>query len=447
MKWTTANLKSPNYTENHEIYVGTKTGTFKKLLPAYEDKPFKQSNLQDLNELDKDSHITSLSFANANKSEILIGRGKSTAQVHSVRTGHTQYTIDFEESPIVGLARYDNCVVAGFGNGHIRSVAINDDGDIDEEQPKLLLDKVGDDMSRLRQCPSDRNIVAVGGKGRQNNLKIFDMAAGGKQLFTSKNLPNDYLQLEVPIWDCDVGFFDSPHTLATCSRYGYVRLYDTRKQRRPVQCYATEDQMSFTTLAANGNYIYTGTTMGALKAFDIRRMKTFVHTYKGFTGGISDLHLDASGKYLASACLDRYVRVHNVDSCVMLYQCYVKSKATRVLLRESMENPNAAEDGEELEDDENGGKSKGSNKKKANKTQGGDVSEDEEYENMFDNMQTICDNGNDAQDDEDNSDDDNGDGAGDSSNEEEPEEKQKSSKAGSKRKAKGNAIKNKKKRN
>ncbi|XP_061401612.1 WD repeat-containing protein 74, partial [Musca vetustissima] len=397
MKWTTSNLKSPNYTENHEIYVGTQTGTFKKLLPAYEDNPFKQSNLQDLNELDKDSRITSLSFGNSNKSEILIGRGKSTTQVHSVRTGHTQYTIDFEESPIVGLARYDNCVVAGFGNGHIRSLALKDDGDIDEEQPKLLLDKIGDDMSRLRQCPSDRNIVAVGGKGRQNNLKVFDMSAEGKQLFASKNLPNDYLQLEVPVWDCDVGFFDSPHTLATCSRYGYVRVYDTRKQRRPVQCYATEDQMSFTTLAANGNYIYTGTTMGALKAFDTRRMKTFVHTYKGFTGGISDLYLDVSGKHLASACLDRYVRVHHVDSCVMLYQCYVKSKATRVLLRESMENPNATEDGEELEDEE---QNKSKNKKKTKKN-AGDVSEDEEYENMFDNMQTICDNENEDQEEDD----------------------------------------------
>lgn len=135
------------------------------------------------------------------------------------------------------------------------------------------------------------------------------MAAEGKQVFSSKNLPNDYLQLEVPVWESDVGFIDSPTVLATCSRYSYVRAYDTRKHRRPMQLFATEDQMSFTTLAAKGNYIYTGTTMGAMKAFDIRRMKTFVHTYKGFTGGLSDVYVDDSGKYLATACLDRYVRV------------------------------------------------------------------------------------------------------------------------------------------
>ena len=29
MKITTQNIKSPNYTENHELYVGTHTGSFK----------------------------------------------------------------------------------------------------------------------------------------------------------------------------------------------------------------------------------------------------------------------------------------------------------------------------------------------------------------------------------------------------------------------------------
>lgn len=105
-----------------------------------------------------------------------------------------------------------------------------------------------------------------GGKERQKNLKVYDLTNEGKQIFTSKNLPNDYLQLEVPIWDSDVCFINSPSIIATCSRYGYVGVYDIRKQRRPIQCYANDkDQMSFTSLVAHDNYIYTGTNMGALK--------------------------------------------------------------------------------------------------------------------------------------------------------------------------------------
>lgn len=116
-------------------------------------------------------------------------------------------------------------------------------------------------------------------------------------------------------------------------------------------------------------------------------MKNFVHTYKGFTGGISDVYVDASGKLMATSCLDRYVRVHHVDTCVLMYQCYVKSKATRILIRESLENPNAKEDDKEAEEDEEDVKTK--SKQKKNKKSKDEVSEDEEYEDMFENMQTI----------------------------------------------------------
>ncbi|XP_017476234.1 PREDICTED: WD repeat-containing protein 74 [Rhagoletis zephyria] len=380
MKWTTSNLKNPNYNENHELYVGTSTGSFKRFVPNVEENPFAQRNLYDINQLEKDDRVTALSFGN-DCSEILIGRAKQNAQLHSLHTDKIERTIDFKFAPVVGLARFDEYLVAGFSNGQVQRISLENSSESE------FVVSSGDDMVHLRQCPTSPNLVATGGKGRKNNLKIFDMAADGKQLFSSKNLPNDYLQLEVPVWDSDVGFIDSPHILATCSRYGYVRVYDTRKQRRPVQCFATEEQMSFATLTAHGNYIYTGTTMGAMKAFDIRRMKTFVHTYKGFTGAISDVSLDSSGKYLASASLDRYVRVHHVDSTVLLYQCYVKSKATRILIRESAGSLNCAPNDET----EKGLVEIESKSSKVNdEDQKRYEPEDKEYEDMFKNMQTVC---------------------------------------------------------
>lgn len=117
-------------------------------------------------------------------------------------------------------------------------------------------------------------------------------------------------------------------------------------------------------------------------------MKTFVHTYKGFTGGISDVSLDATGKFLATASLDRYVRLHNTDSCVLMYQCYVKSKAARILIRESLEDPNLKETDQENEEEEDEANTAKRNKKKNRKSKD-DISEDEEYEDMFENMQTI----------------------------------------------------------
>lgn len=343
------------------------------------DNPHAQRNLQDINALDKTSGVSALNFGNAEKSEILIGRGNNVVQFYSLKSEQFE-NVEVKTNEVVGIGRCGDYLIAGFAKGQIQKLSVNED-----EGSCSTVFQAGDDISHMRQNSTERHLIATGGKGRQNNLKVFDLSANGKQIFSSKNLPNDYLQLEVPIWDSDVGFLDDlPHSLVTCSRHGYVRLYDTRKQRRPVQCYATEDQMSFTSLAAKGNYIYSGTTMGALKAFDIRRMKTFVHTYKGFTGSISDLYLDETGKYLASASLDRYVRVHHTESCVMLYQCYVKSKATRVLLRTSMENPNNSEPKEEEDEQEDSGNAKTKNVKGKN-----NLSDDEEYDEMFDNMQTI----------------------------------------------------------
>jgi len=300
-------------------------------------------------------------------------------ELHSFSDGRrSKKTVFFNAAPIVGLARYNDKLIAGIGNGQIQSLELQA-----EKKSEPVVIATGNQMDNLRQCAQVRSIVATGGKERQNNLKVYDLSSDGKQIFSSKNLPNDYLQLEVPVWDCDVGFVDGPSVLATCSRTGYVRLYDTRKQRRPIACFASDEHgMSFTALVARGNFIYTGTSMGALKAFDTRRMNTHVHTYKGFTGGISDLHLDTTGSYLSSASLDRYVRIHDAESTVLLYQCYVKSKATKIIIRQLESERKIIEQPEgdaELE--------VVSNVRQIKSISATPV--DNEYEEMFDQMPTV----------------------------------------------------------
>lgn len=212
--------------------------------------------------------MTTLAFGNEAQTEILLGRAKNVAELNSLGIGGGISTrrVNFTGAPIVGLARYNNNLIAGIGNGQIQSLSLDAVDEEEEQEKEPLIINTGDHMDHLRQCSSATHIVATGGKARQNNLKVYDLSADGKQIFSSKNLPNDYLQLEVPVWDSDIGFVDGPNVLATCSRHGYVRLYDTRKQRRPVSHFSSEEHgMSFAALVARGNYIYTGTTMGVLK--------------------------------------------------------------------------------------------------------------------------------------------------------------------------------------
>lgn len=97
------------------------------------------------------------------------------------------------------------------------------------------------------------------------------------------------------------------------------------------------------------------------------------------------MHLDDTGKYLASASLDRYVRIHDAESTVLQYQCYVKSKATRVLIRQLSEHQlQQQEPSDDEEEAEEGVKARKNNKRQAKATP-----RDAEYDDMFDQMPTV----------------------------------------------------------
>lgn len=185
----------------------------------------------------------------------------------------------------------------------------------------------------MRQCPKNRNLIAVGGKERKNNLKVFDLEAQ-KQVFSSKNVPPDNLQLEVPVWESDMAFVNnSDNCLATCSRFGYIRLYDYREQRRPVKNYTDNRDQAFTSLVERDGIIYVGTTNGCLYAFDLKSLRVPLHTYKGAVGSITSIALDETGKFVFASSLDRYIRAYDAEKTQLLYQCYVKSKASEIMMK------------------------------------------------------------------------------------------------------------------
>lgn len=223
-------------------------------------------------------------------------------------------------------AHFRNILAAGLSNGTIQFVNVNQrDADLD------VLNS-GDNMTRMRSCPSKPSLVATGGKLKQNNIKVWDLESR-KELFSSKNVRPSELQLEMPIWDNDMSFL-SETTIATCSRHGYIRYYDTRSQRRPVAGFQSSDrdQFSFTSLATDGDLAYVGLTVGGLQCYDLRQLKRAVHVYKAAIGSISDVCIAGnSGQYLVSSSLDRFIRVHSTSTNALIYQSYMQSKVTRVL--------------------------------------------------------------------------------------------------------------------
>jgi ribosome biogenesis protein NSA1 len=251
---------------------------------------------------------------------------------------------------------------------HRTIIAAGDNGKIHIFNDDSTTIETGDNISRMRQCPKNKKLLAFGGKNRKNNLKVFDIEAQ-KEIFSSKNMPHDNLQLEVPVWDSDLAFVNnSEHCLATCSRYGYIRFYDYRQQRRPIHNYVDGREQAFTSMAEHNGTVYVGTTTGGLFAYDLKNMKVPLHTYKGAIGAITSITLDETGKFVFTSSLDRYVRVHDADNTHLVYQCYVKSKASQILVK-SAEGALLNEHKQSLEE-------------KVEES-------DEEYENLFDKMQTV----------------------------------------------------------
>lgn len=108
--------------------------------------------------------------------------------------------------------------------------------------------------------------------------------------------------------------------------------------------------------------------MGSLFAFDLRLLKTPLHTYKGFTGAVTDINVDPTGNFLFTSSLDRYVRVHGAETTHLLYQCYVKSKASQILMKTADDSLLA----------------------ESRQTQIVEVdAEDAEYDDLFDQMATV----------------------------------------------------------
>ena len=147
--------------------------------------------------------------------------------------------------------------------------------------------KVDRSLAKMRKVSgTDDNFIATGGK--EHDLQIWDLnKIGNGPVFRAKNVPLDSLQLRVPVWVTDMCFPDnaSKDKVAIVSRYGHIRLYDTKgNQRRPVMSMEWPDEVLTAVSSTPCEHdILVGTSSGHIAQFDIRMTHkgtyTFLTTY------------------------------------------------------------------------------------------------------------------------------------------------------------------------
>ena len=139
-------------------------------------------------------------------------------------------------------------------------------------------------------------------------------------------------RLRVPIWVTDLRFIhednhiSSGATFVTGTAYKHLRLYDTRINQQPT---LSVELMEYriTKLCVDSHHpsVYVGDASGELFCIDLRTFKRS-HTLNSSGGSIRDLSISASGDYLLSVSLDRFVRVYSTQGNKQITQGYLNSR-------------------------------------------------------------------------------------------------------------------------
>lgn len=94
----------------------------------------------------------------------------------------------------------------------------------------------------MKANPLNPEQIAIGSKDQTVQLWDINAVSTGaikefkgvqQPMWHAKNLPNDHLDLAIPIFDTDLIFLSDvgPFNLVTCTGYGEIREYDTRQKK------------------------------------------------------------------------------------------------------------------------------------------------------------------------------------------------------------------------
>ncbi|KAK4883836.1 hypothetical protein RN001_000107 [Aquatica leii] len=342
------------------VYAGTVRGAI-----AYTESRANESIKFEFEDVEK-SEITSMKWGRS-EHEIVVGHRNGAVKLYN--TISSKYVQNLEglegENTVVGIGVVDDNIVVGKRSGHIniwskKNVEVFKQNLQDESTVECMVQNV-----------NNSNIIATGGE--RNDLKLWDLE-NKTPIFKAKSMGHDELNLPIPTSVRGICFFLNENNLVSCAtKEGHVLLYDERKQRRPVAKFL-EPKASYTAIACayKDRQCVVGTTRGYIQLIDLRMTKRCIRTYKSFTGGVTSLVCDESSPVVISTSLDRYLRIHDLETKDLLYKKYMKQSLTQLVMKPIFKEEPKEED-------------KKDNVHKMEENE--DV--DEEYEALFESMETI----------------------------------------------------------
>lgn len=193
-----------------------------------------------------------------------------------------------------GSARLVACDRAGV----VRTWAWGGDGEAAAEAAVPLAEFEAGGAVGVATFDAEARRVAVGGRGRE--LSLWDVETGAVA-YKARNVPNDNLDLQVPIWVSGARWLPGqPTVLAVSTGYvqsrllGEVRLYDVAAGRRPTarrKGALGEEAVRSIACTPDGRYVLAGSGSGSMVRLDLRMSLKPVGRYKGAAGSIRQIEV------------------------------------------------------------------------------------------------------------------------------------------------------------
>lgn len=190
-------------------------------------------------------------------------------------------------------------------------------------------------VSQVQAAAKKGNVLAVGGKGPKNNLKVFDLTTLTCS-FAAKPSTDTRLNRPFTIDIRAICFTSSEKfdSFAVANSDGQIFLYDFSLSSLPQHFRQVLPKktalMSLARAEKDGSVVFTDTT-GVIECYDLIKGKSYGR-FKPQEGSVQIFLLSGADSILLTASKDRFLRIFNYSTRALLHKIYLKHVPTTLAI-------------------------------------------------------------------------------------------------------------------